>query len=105
MLLKIKTLIRRFFVKSPELHRLNYYGTWEALYLNSIPIVERSVFTEYFEKLKLPLLVIEKWEDLEKYTEENLSDMFQNIINKSDKKALFMPYWIDLIMKYKNDNN
>ncbi len=93
------------FIASPPGNGPDCHRTWEALYLNSIPIVERSVFTEYFEKLKLPLLVIEKWEDLEKYTEENLSDMFENIINKSDKKALFMPYWIDLIMKYKNDNN
>lgn len=93
------------FIASPPGNGPDCHRTWEALYLNSIPIVERSVFTEYFEELKLPLLVIEKWEDLEKYTEENLSDMFENIINKSDKKALFMPYWIDLIMKYKNDNN
>ena len=93
------------FIASPPGNGPDCHRTWEVLYLNSIPIVERSVFTEYFEKLKLPLLVIEKWEDLEKYTEENLSDMFENIINKSDKKALFMPYWIDLIMKYKNDNN
>ena len=89
------------FVASPPGNGLDCHRTWEALYLGVIPIVKRSVATEYFKNLKLPILIIDNWSDLGKITKEDLSHLYNQITSEADTKELFMNYWISLIKNKK----
>jgi len=54
----------------PDTHRL-----WEALYVKTVPIVVDSEFTQILKKHKVPMVVLDKWSDLDlsklKYSDYN----------------------------------
>jgi hypothetical protein len=52
------------FCISPEGNGSDCHRLWEALYLKVVPIVLRTPFTETLLRNKIPLVVLEKWEDL-----------------------------------------
>jgi len=60
------------FCISPEGNGSDCHRLWEALYLKVVPIVLRTPFTETLLINKIPLVVLEKWEDL-KDIEPNLN--------------------------------
>lgn len=69
----------------PDCHR-----TWEALYLGVVPVVRKSVLTEAFVARGIPLVQLDRWEDL-----SNLVPPTQPF---SEPKALFFEYWKNLIL-------
>lgn len=84
------------FTFSPDGNGLDGHRTWEALYLGSIPIVNRHVYTESFAE-HLPILIVDKWEDV---TEEYLNSQYEILMNKEwNWDMLKMSYWRDLIKK------
>lgn len=88
-----KILCKYMFVASPEGNGLDCHRTWEAMYFNVIPIVERNYMTEFFSKLNLPIWIIDSFDELTKYTSDELSHKYKDIISKSNKEALFFDYW------------
>jgi len=50
------------FVLSPAGNGLDCHRTWEAMYLGAIPIVKKIHWP--FSELKLPVLIVNEWEDL-----------------------------------------
>lgn len=90
------------FVASPEGNGVDCHRTWECLYLKSIPIVTERYFINYFENLDIPILKIQDWSDLEKYSEEQLDKFYKENKDKFDTKHLHMEYWVDKIKNYKN---
>jgi len=62
----IKRLKQHFFVVSPESAGVDSARTWEALYCQTIPIVKRSIVTEFYSKI-FPMIVLDDWGALASY--------------------------------------
>lgn len=52
------------FCISPEGNGVDCHRLWEALYLKVVPIVLNTPFTETLVRNKIPVVVLEKWEDI-----------------------------------------
>jgi hypothetical protein len=77
------------FVISPQGNGIDCHRTWEALYMGSIPIVKRSVLTEFFSDL--PMLIVEDWSIL---TEELLSIVYDEIKSRTyDYSKMTLSFW------------
>jgi hypothetical protein len=84
------------FVLSPPGNGLDCHRTWEAIYSKTIPIVFKSTVSSKFNNL--PILVIEDIEEIIKLTQQDLSNIYRNIITKSSDIAYF-EYWKKLIFE------
>lgn len=63
--LNIKRLSEYKFCICPEGNGVDTHRLWECWYLKIIPIVIRTDFIEILmEKIKLPIIILNKWEDL-----------------------------------------
>jgi len=87
------------FILSPEGAGLDCHRTWEALYLNIIPIVLSSSINELYEDL--PILVVNSWNDI---TEKFLNDKYEEINMKKERgeyklDKMYLNYWLDKIME------
>lgn len=89
----LKELMKYQFVASPPGHGFDCHRTWEALYLRTIPIVMRSVATEYFQSQGLPLVLISDWSELERYDSKKLDQIYQREKHKLETDALWFSYW------------
>lgn len=76
------------YVLCPPGNGIDTHRIWEAIYSNSIPIVFREYYLDYFSKV--PVIVLDSIDDLENF------DLNKNV-KKYDSKALFINWWIDLI--------
>ncbi len=82
------------------------HRTWEALLVDTIPIISRSGLhgmsvTGNFETLfdELPVLIVDDWDEI---TEEFLMKKFHEIhAKKWNKKKLFAEYWFNKIKQVK----
>ena len=86
------------FVLSPRGNGLDCHRTWEALYMGAIPIVETSKLDPLFDDL--PVIIIDRFEDL---THEYLVEAYENLQKRIFKKdKLACSYWRDLFNSYKH---
>ena len=86
-------LSRSMFIASPQGNGLDCHRTWEAMYVGTIPIVERSIAMEYFEKLGLPLWIIDDWSELSNFDAAALARKYAEIMGDSSAVALRLEYW------------
>jgi hypothetical protein len=93
-----KTVSRFKFVASPEGNGIDCHRTWEAMYLGSIPIVKRNVSSIYFEKIGLPILLIDSWDEIREMSEEFLEKKYEELKPRFMSPALYIDYWSDLII-------
>ncbi len=91
------------FTASPPGAGEECHRTWEALYLNTIPTVPRSIATNYFEKLGLPIWNIDSWHELDGLTENDLEKKYSEIINKANFEPLQFDYWWNIIKEKQNE--
>jgi hypothetical protein len=85
------------FIASPRGNGLDTHRLWEALYLGSYPIVQRSTLDSLYEGL--PVVVIEDWSQV---TEAFLLQKIEELKNTSfSYDKLRLSYWTDLIDSYK----
>ena len=94
-----KMLQRSLFVASPAGNGLDCHRTWEALYLQTIPIVEDNYMNRFFASLGLPLLCIKDWKECENWTVDFLKDTYRRIMQKADTAALYSSWWEDKIKR------
>jgi hypothetical protein len=57
-------LARHRFCVCPRGNGIDTHRFWEALYLKTIPIVERSLHTEHWQACGLPVVVVDDWQDV-----------------------------------------
>jgi O-antigen/teichoic acid export membrane protein len=100
-----KTLIKYKFVASPEGNGIDCHRTWEALYLDVIPIVTRSITMEHFQKIGLPIWIIDEWHQLDDYNVELLDGQYKKMMATFDRKLLHADYWLNMIMEKKNNES
>lgn len=94
----VENLKKCKYVISPPGYGIDCFRTWEGLHIGTVPVVKKSLTTEYFSKL-FPIILIEVWEDLNlNYLESNFpTDRY----NLSYLKYLEADYWIGLILDSK----
>lgn len=63
------------------------------MYLGIIPIVMRSVMTEHFCSIGLPMLIVDDWRELSSLNEERLQDLYEQLRPGFNSEALWLPYW------------
>jgi hypothetical protein len=89
-------LIRNYkFILVCEGNGFDTHRMWEVLYQNSFPVVIRSNWTETLNWLKLPILSVDKIEDISSTLLELHLEKYKNFESKKTK-ALWTPYWKDL---------
>lgn len=59
----LQQIKRSYFTVSPDGNGKDCHKTWEALYMQSIPIVTKSFFAEQFKKLGIPLIILSDWSE------------------------------------------
>ena len=86
------------YILSPPGNGFDCHRTWETILLGSIPIVKKNPFFNYFPNL--PILPLEKWEDIYKYTIKDLNNYYHcNYNNIINCPYLFFRYWKIQILK------
>lgn len=81
------------FVISPEGKGVDCHRTWEALYMNSVPIVQDSLHMRSFKDL--PILFVNNYEELnEDYLEMIYDEMLEKEYNFNKLKKF---YWDNLV--------
>jgi len=91
-----KLLKEHKFVASPKGNGIDCHRTWEALYVNTIPITTRSIGLDSFD---LPIKILNDWEELSLDDEKTIHEKYDEIMKKQynhDEK--FMNYWLRKIV-------
>jgi hypothetical protein len=90
------------FVFSPNGNGVDCYRTWEALYLGSIPIVEKSATSSYFKDL--PIVEIE---DVKELSLDFLKRKYDDIKSRDDwnMDKLDLNYWKHIVEEHSNEIN
>lgn len=70
----------------PEGNGVDTHRLWECLYLKVVPIVINSPFTQILKKYNVPMVILEKWEDIINinlnYHDYNFNDqVFNDLLN------------------------
>ncbi|MBG02378.1 MAG: hypothetical protein CL470_08930 [Acidimicrobiaceae bacterium] len=71
----------------PDTHRI-----WESLLLKSFPIIELNSFTSNLKKIGVPGIYLNSWDDLVKYTKDDLNKEYANL-SKENLDFLYFDYW------------
>lgn len=100
----LRTLQDYAFVASPVGNGEDCIRTWESMYLRTIPIVTRSVLTGTYERIGLPILLIDNWDDVTKLDEVALQEAYARITPRFDSPALWMDYWQNEISNCVHDH-
>jgi hypothetical protein len=88
-----KFINRSMFIASPPGNGADCFRTWEALYLRIVPIVKRSVISEYFTSIGLPLLIVDDWREMISWTQDFLSEEYTRLLPGFSSEKLWLPYW------------
>jgi len=90
----LQKVAKSLFVISPQGNGIDCHRIWEALYLGTVPIVERSSAFRNFTDL--PILFIDKWEDVTiDFCKKHIPIFYDHKFNLS---KLTLPYWKSLII-------
>lgn len=87
------------FIAAPDGNGHDDPRRWESMYVKIVPIIIRSVSMDYFKSLNLPLWIVDDWEELKGYTEDELAKKYDEIITSSSREALHMDVWLNKIRK------
>ena len=90
------------FIVSPPGSSVEGIRNWDAFYLGVVPIVKRSITTTYFEKIGMPLWVVDEWSELNDIDSYTLAEKYDHIIRNGDNNKIFMEYWINKIKNLDN---
>lgn len=85
------------FILSPPGNGLDCHRTWEALIAGSIPILITSDMNELLEDL--PVLIVDKWQDVNIDMLEKAYDEFQQKKEHYKLGKIYFDFWHDLLKK------
>ena len=88
----LREMARSYFVVSPDGNGIDCHKNWEALYLNSIPIVSRGINTNYFKEKGLPFLIVNEWSELKNIKLDQ--DLYKKIWGDFDNDCLLFDNYI-----------
>jgi len=93
----IDKLMEYKFVASPPGNGIDSPRQWQGFYLNVIPVLKANVNTDFYVSLGLPILRVEEWSELEKFTEADLAAKYEEIMKNCNMEAIWMDYWVKRI--------
>tara|TARA_Y100000992_G_C21253063_1_gene486969 strand:- start:172 stop:1056 length:885 start_codon:yes stop_codon:yes gene_type:complete len=93
----LQTLSTYLFNLCPEGNDFESHRIWESLLFNCTPIVEKNNVNDNFYNMGVPLIMLDKWSDLESLKIEDLKLL--NKINKDKNYEQFstLNFWIEKI--------
>ena len=83
-----------YFIISPPGNGIDCHRTWEALYHNTIPVIEKKYYL--FSHINLPILVVDKLEEFLNYSNEKKLKIYDNLTKKYNER-IYMQWWINYI--------
>jgi hypothetical protein len=86
------------FIASPPGNGLDCHRTWEAMYTRSVPIVMRSPAMEAFEKLGMPLKIVDSYREVAAWSEADAVAIYGKLEPQFDCTSLWFDYWKDIIL-------
>jgi len=90
----IKSLSTFKFNLCPSGNGLDTHRIWESLMVETIPVMLSNNFSNNFYNLGIPILLIEKWEELNKLNKTDLDELYNKIINNGSlKQFVNFEYW------------
>lgn len=82
----------------PEGNGLDTHRIWESLIAEVIPIMIRNTFTENLESFNFPILLLEKWEELNSFTLDDFNNYYKNEIeSKNFFEIVNYEHWLKKI--------
>jgi hypothetical protein len=94
----LKKMANFKFTESPEGNGIDCHRTWEALYLKTVPLVKRSYLTESFKNIGMPIVLVDKWDELTGYDDQKLDQIYKSFEFDDRNTPIYMKYWIDEIL-------
>lgn len=95
----LELLNEYMFVLCPEGTNLDTHRFWETLANRSIPVVKKSSIYDYYQTLGIPMLLINEWQDLKKFSIDDLAQIYQNTDVEQSIKYLKLDFWNSYIKK------
>lgn len=89
------------FVISPEGNGLDTHRIWEALILDTLPIMLKTGFSKNLKDLGVPGLYLNSWEELLSYDTNKLDEIYERETRKSFLHLTQLKYWEEKIKNYK----
>jgi hypothetical protein len=96
-----ESLNKSKFVISPEGNGSDTHRIWEALILNTFPIMIETRFTKNLKNLGVPGIYLNSWEELLNYDEIKLDEIYKKESKKSYSYLSELKYWEEKIKSYK----
>ena len=93
----LKILNSYKFVAAPPGNGIDSPREWQALYLGVVPVVKRSIMTEYFRSLGLPMWLIDDWGELRDLDAHDLEKKYHDLTKDANTESLYLNYWIKKI--------
>jgi hypothetical protein len=91
----LENIKNSYFTLAPDGNGVDTHKLWECLYLGTVPVVTRSINSNFYSDL--PILFIDSWDDF------NLSDLtvdlYNEIMKKSNPEKLDFNYYKEKILK------
>jgi hypothetical protein len=81
------------FVASPPGNGIDCIRTWEAMCIGVVPIVKKSILTQYYADIGLPVFLIKDWREILDFEEEQLHDIYKKLFPKFKNPAIYFDYW------------
>jgi hypothetical protein len=98
----LEVLSNNMFVASPAGNGFDCHRTWEALYVETIPIVVGRKFYSSFPLF--PGLVLDQWENLRDFSTQYLVAQYAEKLKLLQQNAsMWFPYWEQKIYDFRNN--
>lgn len=82
-----------YFSVSPNGLGIDCHRTWESLYLKTIPIVKKSLLTDRWLELRIPLIAVNEWKDLRSMS--LTPDLYHQTWGNFDVNQLTCEYFVE----------
>lgn len=90
----LKELSKSMYNLCPEGNGLDTHRIWESLLVNTIPIVKLNKFSSNFQKIGIPMLYLEDWNDLKKYDKDSLDKIYMSLTKENNlNKYAQLSFW------------
>jgi hypothetical protein len=83
------------FVASPPGNGPDCHRTWEAMYMNCVPIVENNSMNRFFRSLGLPMLLVDEWAEVRAWDETAMEAKYRECREGISGDRLYADYWME----------
>lgn len=91
----LENIKNSYFALAPDGNGVDTHKLWECLYLGTVPVVTRSINSNFYSDL--PILFIDSWDDFN--LNDLTIDLYNEVIKKSNPEKLDFNYYKEKILK------